>query len=57
MRDLWTELLGWAGYEHPWMMACPEQSRYSKDWLASLSETRKDFFHASVFEPALERYV
>ena len=45
------------GYEHPWMLACPEQSRYDKRWLAELPEERQDFFHAVVFAPPLERYV
>ena len=45
------------GYEHPWMLACPEQSRYDKRWLAELPEERQDFFHAVVFDPPLERYV
>lgn len=39
-------------------MACPEQSRYPKQWLSSLSDARKALFHAFAFDQWPEnRYV
>jgi ectoine hydroxylase-related dioxygenase (phytanoyl-CoA dioxygenase family) len=39
------------GYEHPWMLACTEQWRYPRQFLASLPPAKRAFFHGFVFDP------
>ena len=36
-------------HTHPGMLACPEQTRYPKEWLSKLTDERKSFFHAASF--------
>ena len=44
------------GYEHPWMLACAEQWRYNRDFLQSLNENQRRFFHGFVFDPPEYRW-
>ena len=52
----WTKADGkrivlYYGYEHPWMLACTEQWRYPKQFLAGLPPEKRKFFHGFVFDP------
>ena len=44
------------GYEHPWMLACAEQWCYNPDFLQSLNENQRRFFHGFVFDPPEYRW-
>lgn len=57
----WTQTDGkriilYYAFEHPWMLACAEQWRYSQDFLDSLPPERRKLFHGFVFSPKEYRW-
>jgi hypothetical protein len=44
------------GYEHPWMLACAEPWRYSREFLNRLTPEQRRFFHGFLFDPPEYRW-